>query len=81
MKKAFMRGVCALNMEAMSMFSNDRVPVPTVPTCHYDETSHGATSTDNRSGKQPCLNVKFTKSDRKGTKQPLVTVERHLPSK
>ena len=35
MKKAFMRGVCALNMEAMTMFSEDERKLPwTVRSIH-----------------------------------------------
>ena len=125
MKKAFMRGVCALNMEAMTMFndpsssSHHHVPgtisgtVPgtvsgtvsgTVPGAatrtHRDtetaSTHNGGMTQEYGYGFQSVsqekpvssscrhLNVRFHKpTDKKGTRktQPLVSVERHVPSK
>ena len=85
MKKSFMRGVCALNMEAMTMFNNDHVPVAAVPptSSRYDTAQHEGRSTERNSQQPPSLNVKFNMSEKRGSKktqhQPLVTVERHVP--
>ncbi len=90
MKKAFMRGVCALNMEAMTMFTdpsrsdgnhrNDGVAY----SCSRDDVESVCDSQpllppDNPSCRH--LNVKLSKPEKKGSRkrQPFVSVERHVP--
>ena len=93
MKKAFMRGVCALNMEAMTMFhdppSSHGTPPPTTTTT-YNRTEHlpGAPPIPSYpvGGVQPSgtasLNMRLENGVRKFPRKvkPSVTVERHVPS-
>lgn len=45
MKKAFMRGVCALNMEAMNMFHPGMEPSPSPPGSHEPQQQASDTLT------------------------------------
>ena len=93
MKKAFMRGVCALNMEAMTMFND---PSRNGGNHRDDGVAHSCSRDDVESvcsSQQPSLppdnppncrrlNVKLSKPEKKGSKklkQPFVSVERHVP--
>ena len=92
MKKAFMRGVCALNMEAMSMFQGSHTSHP-MPVNHMvqptnqeiPESVHFPSHTKYQSHDRH-MTIKLDSTNSKGggkkhSKGPAITVERHVPVK
>ena len=92
MKKAFMRGVCALNMEAMNMFHPGMEPSPSPPGSHdpQQQASDMPTPVDNMPPPPPppadrgCVNNNTMttatcrmNSNRLHKSRPSVMVERH----
>ena len=86
MKKAFMRGVCALNMEAMNMFHPAMEPSPTPPGSHEPQQQHSDTPTpvDNvrppdrgRTSNNTMTTTCRMNSNRSHKNHPSVMVERH----
>ena len=92
MKKAFMRGVCALNTEAMSMFQGSHTSHP-MPVNHMvqptnqeiPESVHFPSHTKHQSHDRH-MTIKLDSTNSKGggkkhSKGPAITVERHVPVK
>ena len=86
MKKAFMRYVCALNMEAMSIFQGSHTSHP-MPVNHMVQPTNqeipesGYFTKHQSHNRHMTLTTNSKGGGKKHSKGPAITVERHVPVK